>query len=638
MRIVGCVLAALFLVAQAARAADGPGVDWPHLRGPGGDAVSPEKGLVDTWPAQGPPILWQRNLGQGYSGLVVVDGRVYTQFQSSTGQFVAALDADTGEEVWRRRVDWPWQPGGAYPGPYATPTWYAGRLFYATPAGLAGCLDSRGGHLVWSVDVRKKFRGMGIGFGFSATPLVEAGRVILPVGGKGASVVALDAEDGRTVWTAGDDPASYCPAYPITLGGRRLIVAFLQNSLAAHDPATGKLLWRLELSQGYDEHSAWPLYAEPHLLLCAPFQKGAQLYRLDPADRPPRTVWASQELSNDVCSSVLVAGHVYGFDLHQAQASASRPSRGRFKCLDLLTGKLRWQTDRVGQATVLAADGKLILLNDTGTLILARASPTAYEELARCRVLTGGICWTPPTLSRGRLYVRNQQQVACVYLRPADTLDPDRPVAAPPSPLLDVDWSWLLGHEPDYPHDAPTVQEVARWFGWCLGGVFGAAALPAGLAWLAARAARRPLPRSWAVAVFALAAFVLGLVGTTVFSAWADTFVLTWPASLYVAFRVTLAVVVWAEAHPVNERPRLIPGAVTLAFVLLCWGYYQLCLAVGYVMAWAFLAGFLPAAPAAVVSARGRRWWLRLPAEAAAFTVYFWVCGLVPAWKSALFG
>src|SRR5207244_3426828 len=127
------------------------------------------------------------------------------------------------------------------------------------------------------------------------------------------------------------------------------------------------------------------------------------------------------------------------------------------------TGKVRWQTDKVGQATVLAADGKLILLNDTGTLILARADAAAYTELARSRVLHGGICWTPPALCRGRLFVRNQSRAACVFVGPADSLDPDRATVTPSQPWLELDRTWLLGREPDYPHDAPTVAEVTRW-------------------------------------------------------------------------------------------------------------------------------------------------------------------------------
>jgi outer membrane protein assembly factor BamB len=589
--------------------------DWPHVRGPTYDAHAAEAGLADSWPADGPPVLWAKELGQGYSGTVVADGKLVTQFQTNTGQYVLALDPDTGAELWRRRVDLPWQPVGAYPGPYATPTVADGHVYFATPTGLVGCLTAADGRAVWEVNLRTRFGpAAGTGFGYAATPCVEAGRVILPVGAATASVVALSTADGSTLWAAGTDPASYCPILPITLGGRRLAVAFLQNSLALHDPATGERVWRERLSAHYDEHSAWPLYAEPHLLVASPFRVGAQLFRLDAA--ATRTVWSSRVLSNDVCSSVLDGGFVYGFDLHQSQSSPHRTSRGVFKCVEFLTGKERWLTEDVGQATALVADGKLVLLTDTGELVLARVNPDRYEELARARVLGGGLCWTPPALWNGRLYARNQSKIVCVHLGRAAPAGPVSRAAVEGPPF---DWSRLLGREPDYPHDDPTPDDVRRWYAWCVLGVF----VPAGV--LGAIAGR---------GAFAATAFVLGLVGTPLFSRWAEAFVLTWPASLYVAFRVALAVADRAGSRPRTTRTRATSGGVTLLFLGLCLGYYRLCVVTGYVMAWGFLAGFLPAAPFAVVAVGANRRWVRTLADAAGFAVYFWASGLLPGWKA----
>jgi hypothetical protein len=339
------------------------------------------------------------------------------------------------------------------------------------------------------------------------------------------------------------------------------------------------------------------------------------------------------EFSNDVCSSVLYEGHVYGFDLTQLQASANRASRGRFKCLDFSTGQVKWQTDRVGQASVLVADGKLVLLNDTGTLILARASPAGYAELARAKLLQGGICWTPPTLHRGRLYLRNHQHAVCVFVGNAKDLDPERETVTITQPGLEMDLTWLVPHEPDYPHDAPRAHDVALWFWWCALGVFGGAAVVGWAAALAAWILGASRVRMWAMIAFTVSAFLLGLAGTTLFSAWTGTFILTWPASLHVAFRVTLGVITWAESKKEKGRPRIASRLVTLAFLALCFGYYRLCLAVGYVVVWGYLAGFLPAALPAVVAARARRPWLAAAADVAAFAVYFWTSGLLPAYK-----
>ena len=146
----------------------------------------------------------------------VVGNRAYTQTQSLTTQKLLALDADTGRTIWEHSYEWPYDPGGMYPGPRATPTYSHGRIYFASPDGLVECLHADDGKPIWSVNVNKKFDGRGTDFGYSCSPFVEDGKVIFPVGGPKASMVALDANSGATVWTSGDDPASYCSALPIT--------------------------------------------------------------------------------------------------------------------------------------------------------------------------------------------------------------------------------------------------------------------------------------------------------------------------------------------------------------------------------------------------------------------------------------
>ena len=121
-------------------AAAGPG--WPHRRGPGYDGISVETDLADSWPAEGPPLLWSQPCGRGYSGIVVAGNRLFTQTQSLTAQDVECRHADSGELVWRHRYAWPYEPAGMYPGPRATPTWHDGRLYFAGPDGQVGCLNA----------------------------------------------------------------------------------------------------------------------------------------------------------------------------------------------------------------------------------------------------------------------------------------------------------------------------------------------------------------------------------------------------------------------------------------------------------------------------------------------------------------
>jgi len=623
---------------------------WPHLRGPDYNAISAEGPLADSWPPAGPPVLWTLELGQGYSALVAVGDRVYTQRQNLYVQSVVCLDAESGRQIWEHRYGWLYDAAGMHPGPRATPTWHAGRVYFSGPRGLVGCLRAEDGQALWSVNVVEKFGGRGHDFGYACSPLVEDGMVILPVGGKEASVVALNVDDGSTVWASGSEPASYCSAIPISLRGRRSVVAFLQNALALFDLRTGRLLWQQKYSQGYNEHAAQPMYEEPHLMITCPFQSGSELYRLEvdqsasADDRPPEvsatSVWWSKQMSNDVASSILLDGYVYGFDLRDMQSKGRRPSRGQFKCMELKTGKVLWSTDRVGHAAGIAADGKLLLFNDKGEVLLVRASPTRYEELARTEVFGGEICWTAPTLHGGRLYLRTPTKAACLYVGKAEHLSEEQLRTArstseiPKSKRLDL--AWLVGGEREFPYDPSNTAELNLWYAFSVGGVFAVAAV---LALLVRWIVQMKWPgeaRCSGRVVFWSVAFVLGVAATPVYNRLWDEFVFTLPVSLFTAHQLTLMVIIWANRQAGGRKAQWISLAATLTFLSVCLGYFHICRSVGLAMQWVFLIGLLPSWPIAVPAARsllrkGHPWrdvlWALL-----SFSAYFWASGAFVIW------
>ncbi|WP_299467526.1 PQQ-binding-like beta-propeller repeat protein [uncultured Gimesia sp.] len=593
---------------------------WPGVRGVHYDAHSPEIHLAESWPQAGPPVLWVKDLGQGYSAFVAQGDRVYTQAQTLQGQYVYCLDARTGKTLWEYRYDWPYELAGVYPGPRATPTLAGGRLLFAAPSGLVGCLDAVTGKLIWSRNVVTDFQGAGgTGFGYSCSPTVVGELVLLPVGGAGASLVALNLSDGKTVWAAGDQPASYSPAMPITRNGRQLVVGYLENSLVVHDLQTGELLIELEFSQGYDEHSAWPIYREPYLWIAAPFKSGSQLFEV-PADLNQQSslkqIWRSGTLSNDVLSSVLVDDQLYGFDIFDQQSKTQRPSRGKFRCIDFLTGQELWEqgsgrpersnndtSDEIGQAGMIVADGKLILLNERGELMLLRANPKQCEILARCSVLTGELTWTPPILHRGCVYVRNQSRAACIYVG-----EPALLPAGPATLTLEeipqdhyYDWAGqILSVEPEYAFDIPSQAWLWDWFCWSAGlllGSFILAAIPAYLV----RSDRRLW--TWTLS-YRILAFVTGALGTTFISDWTQEFVFTWPLCLFIALEPVLATVQFRNVKTTSFWQDYFPLCCFLILFVL---YYLLCRRLSLVFEWAFLAGPVGALPPGLWESRVKK-------------------------------
>lgn len=644
---------------DSAEAETSPG--WPHLRGPRHDSTTDAEGLMDQWPAEGPPVLWTREIGIGYSGFTAVGRRVYTQRQTLYGQSVLCLDADSGEAVWETRYGWPHDSAGMYPGPRATPTCYGGRIYFAAPDGLVGCLDARNGRRLWSRNVNQDFGGRGTDFGYSASPTIVDGKIILPVGGLGASVVALDAQDGSTVWATGDEPASYCCARPIAFQGQPLLIMFLQNTLALLEPQAGRWLWEHRFSGGYDERAAMPLYQEPYLMVAHPFRGGADVYEIQAAAAataeandaaseaansvpsgsaagwPPITVRRVQtirQMSNDVASSILIDGRVFGFDLREPQSKARRPSRGEFRCVDPVTGEVHWSTDRVGHASVIHADGKLILFNDRGELLLARPSADGYDELARTRVFEGEICWTAPALHRNRLFLRSPTRAACIYLGDPAELAEDHAARARPASEIQhrrgFDYRWLVGGERTYPADFPSLEELMRWYLLILfGALLPSAALIAGCRYLAARSGRDA--RTATLAAFWMLLFVAGIALTPLGNAWFDHFMFTWPLCLFVVQHAVLAAAVRARRQPAGT----IPWAAcfgTLAFFATCLVYFHLCRRLDLAIGWVFLLGFLPSWPLAVpvawkLSSRSSIAMVLLGATLA-FTAFYWSAGL----------
>lgn len=619
--------------------------DWPHLRGQNHDAISLEGDLIGTWPKGGPEVVWRTRIGQGYSGFAAVGGRLYTQTQDQSGQYLVCLDGTTGRRLWRYRYGWPWELTGDYPGPRATPTWYRGRVYFAGAYGLVGCVNDRSGRLQWSVNVVEAFRGRGTEFGYSCTPLVTDGKVILPVGGEGAAVVALDADDGRVLWRSGNDAASYCGAIPVAHDGQMQAVCFLQNSLVSLEVGTGRELWRHEFSDGYDEHAAWPLYEAPYLLVSSPFRCGSRAYELETVDGGTKATprWSSEALSIDVLSGVALDGLVFAFDLHEIQAAHTRPSAGEFKCLDLANGDTRWSTTRTGHASVIAADGKLILLNESGFLILARATRDAYDEIGRMQILRDWPCWTQPTLHRGHLYARNQSEAVCVSLGSGPA--PRQPDHGP-LPVVKTDsrppargaslWSpGSLGGESLF---APSFSDIAYWFVWSFAGVWTLSML---ITWAACCRGSRgsPVQAPWtAIAVSRGLMLVLGATGLFVFSALAGKLAFTWPAALFAAFTAVLAAAAWDERKPADQRSGTPVRILVFLFLIVCVGYYLLCGRLFIVAGWGFLVGFLPAWPFALIAAKQALVSRHLPRallwDLLAFVVYFWSSGLFTIWKT----
>lgn len=383
---------ALCLIAGVTAAAD-----WPQFRGPNRDGISPEPAVLKSWPASGPKVLWKAPVGEGYSQVVSVKGRLYTLAQQGEEQVALAFDAATGKRLWRTRVDREYNDGQG-DGPRSTPT-VDGELVYVLSAhGKLAALRAASGQVAWQHDLRAEYGANPPQWGVSTSPLVEGNLLIVNVGGSGnKSIVAFDKTTGKPVWTSQGDAAGYSAPIAITVRGVRQVIVFTADAILSISPKDGRLFWRSGWKTDYDVNAATPIFFPPdRVFVSSGYGTGSALLQIRRTDVVE--VWRSKDMKNQFSSSVLHDGIIYGFD------------NSTLKAIEAATGKERWKQRGFGHGSLILAGGHLIVLSDRGKLALVQATPEAYRELGNAQVLEGK-CWTAPSLADGRLYLRNEEQL-----------------------------------------------------------------------------------------------------------------------------------------------------------------------------------------------------------------------------------
>lgn len=400
--------------AQSAKAQlDGvASTDWPQFLGPQRNGLSSETGLIDRFPDEGPKIVWRVPGGVGMSGLSISRGRVVTMVQREGKQWLVALDVATGDSIWQTPLGETYRnPMGN--GPRATPAIAGERVFAFTGDGILAAVSFSDGKLLWSHHVVDELSGKEAEYGMASSPLVVGDQVVVTAGAPNATVVAYDTKSGKQLWTAGSDPTGYSSPTLLNAGGRSQIVVFTGGSALGLAPKTGDLLWRYPFETNYECNIVTPLEIKGQVFLSAGENHGSVLLSLTPKGDRFETgeVWSSfgpkSVLRNEWQTSMLLDGHLYGMD----NVGGAGPVT-HLTCIKAATGERMWQVPRFGKGNLIAADGKLIMTTMAGELILAKANPERYEELARATVL--GTTRQAAALSQKRLYLRDDKEIVCV--------------------------------------------------------------------------------------------------------------------------------------------------------------------------------------------------------------------------------
>ncbi len=371
--------------------------DWPLWRGPNHDGISAEK-LAGTEVKK----LWNAQIGIGFASFTVADGRVYTTGHADDKDTVFCFDAASGKQVWKH--DYAADLGDKYyeGGTSATPTIEDGKAYHLSRWGDLFCFDAATGKAVWQKNIQKETEADIPDWGFAGSPLVYGKLLILNVGKAGT---AVEKATGKLVWKSDTANAGYSTPYPINVNGKAQVVLGSGRAYKGVDPTNGTVLWEHTWSTSYGVNAADPILSGTKLFISSGYNKGCAL--LDLASTTPTEVWRSRVMKNQFNSSVLIDGHLYGSDGDEGKTAS-------LKCIDFATGAEKWSEASTGFCSLMAADGKLIIVTAKGELIIAKANSAKFEPISRTQALTGR-CWSAPVLANGRIYARNAAgQMVCL--------------------------------------------------------------------------------------------------------------------------------------------------------------------------------------------------------------------------------
>lgn len=391
--------------AGAAAAAPYPSAPWPSFYGPRMDGTYDETPILTEWPSSGLQQLWRRPVGGGYASMTVAQDLIFTIEQRRDQETVAAYELKTGRERWTNAWKAFFQESMGGDGPRATPVYSEGRVYALGATGEFRCLDAVSGRMLWRRNILEDAGAENLSWGMAASPLiVDSLAIVMP----GKSVTAYDKTTGERRWVSLGDTAAYTAPMIATLAGVRQVLAVTADRAAGLNVSDGKLLWSFPWKTDYDVNSALPVIVDANrFLLSAGYGHGASLVEVVSSGgaMSARELWHNNSLKAKFNNAVHHNGVVYGLD------------EGIMVAVEVSSGRRLWKGGRYGYGQILLAGDHIVVLTETGEVVLVKANPQRHEELAKFEALSGKT-WNVPAIAQAILLVRNTTDMAAYRIAP----------------------------------------------------------------------------------------------------------------------------------------------------------------------------------------------------------------------------
>lgn len=377
---------------------------YSQFMGPNRNGILAGPQLARDWKQSPPRELWRHAVGAAWSGFVIAGSRAITQEQQGAEELVVCYNVATGAPIWSHTNQSRYATTIAGEGPRATPTIWSNRVYSMGGAGVLNCLDLETGRVLWHTNTIAAHGAKVPEWGVACSPLVTDHAVFATVGGRNSSMVAYDKITGAVLWQSGNDDVHWSSPIRAILDGVPQILIFSEN-VSSYDEQSGKVLWQYPWRNPYPHVSVPLILASNRVLVSQGYGTGSELLQISREESRWRAsrIWKSIRMKSKFGVLILLDGFVYGLD------------DGALACIDAETGELNWKGDRYGHGQMMLVGDLILLMAESGDVVLLEPSPNEQRELARFKVFSEKT-WNPPALAGDLLLVRNDRQAACLQL------------------------------------------------------------------------------------------------------------------------------------------------------------------------------------------------------------------------------
>ncbi len=382
--------------------------DWrPENR----TGVSAETGLMKSWPANGPQLMWSTlNLAKGYSSPSFGTSTIYITGNKGDDDILFALDMN-GKILWQTVIGRAWTQTN--PESRATPTVEGNKVYTCSGSGDLACIDATSGKIIWTNKASELNKGTFGTWGIAEALLIDGDKVYFSPGGPETMTIALDKSTGKVIWKSAslNDKPGYASPILINYAGKKMIVNVSLGHVFAVDDSNGQILWKVAHELSTDPNMrqfelikcTTPLYKDGMVYVTGGYDTGGMMVKIGADGKSATVAWTDPVLDDHHGGVVLVDGYIYG-------SNWVNNNMGNWCCIDWKTGKKMWETPWNCKGSIISAEGLLYIYDErNGNVGLVKATPEKFSLISSFKVTQGdtGPFWAHPVIHNGILYIRH---------------------------------------------------------------------------------------------------------------------------------------------------------------------------------------------------------------------------------------